>query len=77
MSTRGLVARAAVLLLALSGGAAHAVQDCDLNGERVNLGQRPHDPGQDRRDALQGPRQRRTAARTGQRNGVFMGAVRY
>jgi antitoxin component YwqK of YwqJK toxin-antitoxin module len=77
MSARGFVARAAALLLALSGAAAHAVQDCDLNGERVN----PANGNTTRsktgvmrcKDRDSGELQREQELR----NGVFMGAVRY
>ena len=77
MSTRGFVARAAVLLLALSGTAAHAVQDCDLNGERVNPANGNTTQGKTGvmrcKDRDSGELQREQELR----NGVFMGAVRY
>ena len=77
MSARGFVARAAVLLLALSGAAAHAVQDCDLNGERVNPANGNTTQGKTGvmrcQDRDSGELQREQELR----NGVFMGAVRY
>jgi len=74
MSTRTLVA---ALLLALSGAAAHAVQDCDLNGERVNPANGNTTRGKTGvmrcKDRDSGELQREQELR----NGVFMGAVRY
>jgi antitoxin component YwqK of YwqJK toxin-antitoxin module len=77
MSARGFVARAAALLLALSGAAAHAVQDCDLHGERVNPANGNTTQGKTGvmrcKDRDSGELQREQELR----NGVFMGAVRY
>lgn len=74
MNTRAIFA---ALLLALSGAAAHAVQDCDLNGERVNPANGNTTRGKTGvmrcRDRDSGELQREQELR----NGVFMGAVRY
>lgn len=67
----------AALLLALSGAAAHAVQDCELNGERVNPANGNTTQGNTGvmrcKDRDSGELQREQELR----NGVFMGAVRY
>lgn len=67
----------AALLLALSGAAAHAVQDCELNGERVNPANGNTTQGKTGvmrcKDRDSGELQREQELR----NGVFMGAVRY
>lgn len=74
MTARAL---AAALLLALAGGSAHAVQDCELNGERVNPANGNTTQGKTGvmrcKDRDSGELQREQELR----NGVFMGAVRY
>jgi antitoxin component YwqK of YwqJK toxin-antitoxin module len=74
MNTRAF---SAALLLALSGAAAHAVQDCELNGERVNPANGNTTQGKTGvmrcKDRDSGELQREQELR----NGVFMGAVRY
>ncbi|MGJ7492836.1 hypothetical protein [Variovorax sp. ZT4R33] len=64
-------------LMTLAGGTAHAVQDCDLNGERVNPANgntTQSKTGVMRcKDRDSGELQREQELR----NGVFMGAVRY
>lgn len=74
MNTRAF---SAALLLALSGTVAHAVQDCELNGERVNPANGNTTQGKTGvmrcTDRDSGELQREQELR----NGVFMGTVRY
>lgn len=74
MSARAVVAAG---LLALSGTAVHAVQNCELNGERVNPANGHTTQGKTGvmrcKDRDSGELQREQELR----NGVFMGAVRY
>jgi antitoxin component YwqK of YwqJK toxin-antitoxin module len=65
------------MLLSIAGGAAQAVQDCELNGERVNPANGNTTQGKTGvmrcKDRDSGELQREQELR----NGVFMGAVRY
>ena len=77
MNARAVAVAVAAGLLALSGAAAHAVQDCELNGEHVNPANGNTTQGKTGvmrcKDRDSGELQREQELR----NGVFMGAVRY
>ena len=77
MNARAVAVTVAAGLLALSGVAAHAVQDCELNGEHVNPANGNTTQGKTGvmrcKDRESGELQREQELR----NGVFMGAVRY